>query len=49
MPEHVMNYIETEAPVGLTLVDWHRVRLAAKPRRRRRRLLPPMGRGPAFA
>jgi hypothetical protein len=52
MPEHVMNYIESEAPAELTLVEWRRVRAAAaKPRRRRRRLgdLLPSGRRPAFA
>jgi hypothetical protein len=36
MPDHVMNYIESEAPAELTLVEWRRVRAAASPRRRRR-------------
>jgi hypothetical protein len=51
MPEHVMNYIESEAPVEFTLAEWRRVRAAASPRRRRRRLgdLLPAGRRPAFA
>jgi hypothetical protein len=41
MPDHVMNYIESEAPAGLTLVEWRRTRMAATPRRRRFRLAPP--------
>jgi hypothetical protein len=41
MPEHtVMNYVETSAPAGLTLVEWRATRQAA-PRRRRFRLAPP--------
>jgi hypothetical protein len=39
--EHTMNYIETEAPAGLTLVEWSRTRVLATPRRRRIRLSPP--------
>jgi len=35
MPDHVMNYIECEAPAGLTLVDWRRSRIVATSRRRR--------------
>jgi hypothetical protein len=51
MSDHVMNYIESEAPVELTLVEWRRVRAAAAKPRRRRRLgdLLPSGRRPAFA
>ena len=41
MPDHVMNYLECEAPAGLTLVEWRRTRMAATPRRRRIRLAPP--------
>jgi hypothetical protein len=36
MPDHVMNYIETEAPKGLTLVEWRRSRIVASSRRNRR-------------
>jgi hypothetical protein len=36
MPDHVMNYIEVDAPVGLTLVEWRRSR-TSKPRRGRLR------------
>jgi hypothetical protein len=35
MPDHVMNYVESDVPAGLTLVEWRRVRAAASPRRRR--------------
>jgi hypothetical protein len=50
MPDHVMNYVESEAPAGLTLVEWRRVRVAASPRRRRNlRSLLPVRRRPAFA
>jgi hypothetical protein len=41
MPDHVMNYIETEATAGLTLVEWRRNRMDARPRRRRIRFAPP--------
>ena len=34
MPDHVYNYIESDAPAGVTLVQWRRTRLAPKPRRR---------------
>jgi hypothetical protein len=34
MPDHVMNYVDTDAPAGVTLVQWRRGRLAATPRRR---------------
>jgi hypothetical protein len=35
MPEHVMNYVECDAPAGLTLEQWRRDRrLANTPRRR---------------
>jgi hypothetical protein len=50
MPDHVMNYIESEAPAELTLIEWRRVRAAASPRRRRSlRSLLPVRRRPAFA
>ena len=49
MPDHVMNYIECEAPAELTLVEWRRVRAAVSPRRRRSlRSLLPVRRRPAF-
>jgi len=35
MPDHVMNYVESDAPAGLTLVEWRRTRLAPKRRRPR--------------
>jgi hypothetical protein len=36
MPDHVMNYVECDAPAGETLVQWRRTRtrLAHTPRRR---------------
>jgi hypothetical protein len=37
----VMNYIESEAPADLTLLEWRRTRMAATSRRRRIRLAPP--------
>lgn len=46
--DHTMNYIETEAPAGLTLVEWSNRRVQASARRRRIRLTPPRVR-PAFA
>jgi hypothetical protein len=50
MPDHVMNYIESEAPAGLTPVEWRRVRAAASPRRRRSlRSLLAVPRRPALA
>jgi hypothetical protein len=50
MPDHVMNYIESEAAAGLTLVEWRRVRAAASPRRRRSlRSLLAVPRRPALA
>ncbi len=47
MPDHFMNYVESEAPAELTLVEWRRARAAASPRRRRSLL--PAFRRPAFA
>jgi hypothetical protein len=48
MPEqHVINYIETDALDGFTLVEWRRSHMAA-PRRRRLRIPVPRLR-PAFA
>jgi hypothetical protein len=35
MPDHVMDYVESEAPAGLTLIEWRRACAAATPRRRR--------------
>ncbi len=50
MPDHVMNYIESEAPSGLTLVEWRRSRIAASTRRSRGLWGFLAGRrGPAFA
>jgi hypothetical protein len=50
MPEHVMNYIETDALADLTLVEWRRNRMAAASSRRRRRIRVPVPRlRPAFA
>jgi hypothetical protein len=34
MPDHVMNFIESEAPPELTLVQWRRSRTASRTRRR---------------
>lgn len=33
MPDHVMNYLETEAPAELTLVQWRRSHVASSSRR----------------
>ena len=50
MPDHVMNYVESDAPAELTLVEWRRVRAAAATRRRRSlRSLLPVRRRLAFA
>ena len=34
MPARVMNYIESDAPAELTLVEWRRSRVTAPPHRR---------------
>ncbi len=45
-----MNYIETDALADLTLVEWRRSHMAAKPRRRRIRVRVRVPRlRPAFA
>jgi hypothetical protein len=50
MPDHVMNYIESDAPAELMLIEWRRLHAAASPRRRRSlRSLLPVGHRPAFA
>jgi hypothetical protein len=50
MPDHVMNYIESEAPAEQTLIAWSRARAAASTRRRRSlRSLLPVPHRPAFA
>ena len=36
MSEHLMNYVESDAPAGLTLAEWRRSRIAPRPRRRLR-------------
>ena len=52
MPDHVMNYVETAAPAGLTLVEWRKARIVASRRNRRQRLREAVfghGRTSAFA
>jgi hypothetical protein len=50
MPDHVMNYIECDIPADLTLVQWRRSRVAARPQRRRKLwVLWTPARRPAFA
>jgi hypothetical protein len=50
MPDHVMNYVESDAPAELTLREWRRARGDASPRRRRSlRSLLPVRRRLAFA
>jgi hypothetical protein len=50
MPDHVMNYIECEAPAELTLVEWRRTRVATVARRRSwLGPLRPVHRAPRFA
>jgi len=50
MPDHVMNYVDSDLPAELPLLEWRRVRAAASPRRRRSvRSLLPVRRRPAFA
>jgi len=34
MPDHVMNYIDSDLPAELTLPQWRRARAATSPRRR---------------
>jgi len=41
MPDHVMNYVECDAPAQLTLVEWRQTRVVAPRRRRRLRLRVP--------
>jgi hypothetical protein len=36
MSEHLMNYVECDAPAELTLAEWRRSRIAPRPRRRLR-------------
>ena len=45
MPDHVMNYVESEVAADLTLVEWRRSHSTREPRRRRGLRL----RRPAFA
>jgi hypothetical protein len=40
MPDHVMNYVESDAPAELTLSEWRRVRASSRRRRSLRSLLP---------
>lgn len=49
MPDHDMNYIESDAPAGITLTEWRRARVAASPRRRLRLRILPVHPRPAFA
>ena len=50
MPVHVMNYIESDAPAELTLVEWRRTRVATTSRRRSwLGPLRPVRRAPRFA
>jgi hypothetical protein len=49
MSAHVMNYIETDAPDGLTLRDWRRTRTVRQPRRRLGLRIFIPARRPAFA
>jgi hypothetical protein len=50
MPVHVMNYIESDAPAELTLVEWRRTRVATASRRRSwLGPLRPVRRAPRFA
>jgi hypothetical protein len=50
MPDHVLNYIECDAPAGVTLVEWRRSRHSTARRRRLNlRVLVPSRRPPAFA
>jgi hypothetical protein len=49
MPDHVLNYIECDAPAGLTLVEWRRSHSTTRRRRLNLRVLIPTPRPPAFA
>jgi hypothetical protein len=51
MPDHVMNYVETAAPAGVTLVEWRQSHSTANRRRRQRLRTAVLGlrRPPAFA
>jgi len=50
MPDHHMNYIESELPEQATLVDWRRARTASSRRRRwDLRILVPTRRAPVPA
>jgi hypothetical protein len=50
MLDQVLNYVESDAPTGVTLVEWRRSRVGSS-RRRRLRLRTLVGgrRPPAFA
>ena len=50
MPDHVMNYIQSDVPADLTLAQWRRSRAARRPLRRRwpRILWTPARRQPAL-
>jgi hypothetical protein len=49
MSEHVMNYIESDAPQGVTLVEWRRARFTASRRRLGLRTFVPGWRQPRLA
>jgi len=49
MSEHVMNYIQTDAPAGLTLADWRQTQTKRAPRKRLGLRIFIPARRPAFA
>jgi hypothetical protein len=49
MSAHVMNYVESDAPSGLTLAEWRRTKLKPAPRKRLGLRIFIPARRPAFA
>ena len=49
MPDHVISYIESDVPAGVTLLQWRRDRIQTEARRRRPRLRTRPALRPAFA
>ena len=51
MPDHFMNYVESDAPAELSLVEWRRTRVATASRKRSwlEPLRLPVRRAPRFA